>query len=125
SREGSRCRLRRLRHQASRVAAFARKNCGSKISIDICTWCKQALPTAFGGQNAVTNRRSNRRASAAFLRSAIASAEYLPCFQFAFRLRANPSGVRGPVLFADLIVRPLARADKVIEQACSVCCTCS
>jgi hypothetical protein len=30
------------------------------------------------GQNAVTNRRSKRRASAAFLRSAIASAEYPP-----------------------------------------------
>jgi hypothetical protein len=33
------------------------------------------------GQNAVTNRRSTRRASVASLRSAIASAEYSPCFQ--------------------------------------------
>jgi hypothetical protein len=63
------------------------------------------------GQNAVTNRRSNRRASAAFLRSAIACAEYPPCFQLAFRLRSSPSGVRGPVLFPPCIrQRPLGIA---------------
>jgi hypothetical protein len=37
-------------------------------------------------------------AAAAALRFSIASAEYRPCFQFAFRLRSSPSGVRGPVL---------------------------
>jgi hypothetical protein len=37
-----------------------------------------------------TSRRSNRMAAAAFLRSEIASAEYLPWFQLAFRLRSNP-----------------------------------
>ena len=37
-------------------------------------------------------------AATASLRLAIVSAEYRPCFQFAFRLRASPSGVRGPVL---------------------------
>ncbi len=31
-------------------------------------------------------------------RSRCASTEYLPCFQRARRLRASPSGVRGPVL---------------------------
>jgi hypothetical protein len=47
---------------------------------------------------AATMRRSKRLAAAASLRVAIASAEYLPCFQFAFRLRARPSGARGPLL---------------------------
>ena len=37
-----------------------------------------------------TSLRSNRMAAAAFLRSEIASAEYEPCFQLAFRLRSNP-----------------------------------
>ena len=37
-----------------------------------------------------TSRRTNRMAAAAFLRSEIASAEYQPCFQLAFRLRASP-----------------------------------
>jgi hypothetical protein len=43
---------------------------------------------------AATLRRSKRLAVAASLRVAIASAEYLPCFQFAFRLRSRPSGAR-------------------------------
>src|ERR1700704_6387789 len=37
-------------------------------------------------------------AAVASLRIAITSAEYRPCFQFALRLRARPSAVRGPAL---------------------------
>jgi len=41
-------------------------------------------------------------------RSAFAFAEYKPCFQFARRDRAKPSGVRGPVLAPPCIrQRPL------------------
>jgi hypothetical protein len=62
-------------------------------------------------QNAPSSLRSTRTAAAAFLRSAIASAEYSPCLQLAFRLRSSPSGVRGPVLIPPCIrQRPLSIA---------------
>ena len=52
----------------------------------------------------------------ASLRLAIASAEYLPCFQFALRLRSRPSGVRGPVLGPPCIRhRPFAIAAPLQE----------
>lgn len=61
-------------------------------------------------------RRNNRAAALASLRLAIASAEYLPCFQFALRLRSRPSGVRGPVLGPPCIRhRPFAIAAPLHE----------
>src|ERR1700733_824902 len=46
----------------------------------------------------ISNVSNSQNATCDALRSAFASAEYSPLFQFALRDRANPSGVLGPVL---------------------------
>jgi hypothetical protein len=67
---------------------------------DHCRCCGRLIDWRRDGSYASNSisRRSSRRIRTASLRSAAASADLRPCFQFARRLRSRPSGVRGPVL---------------------------
>ncbi len=58
---------------------------------------------AYSYEASATRRLISRRIAAPALRSATASAERLPCLQFALRQRSRPSGVRGPVLLPPCI----------------------
>ena len=76
-----------------------------------CEFERSTPCPAEGARMRVRTLRTRRSRARAAQRKALTSAEQTPCFQRARRLRANPSGVRGPVL------RPPCRRQRPLGMA--------